>query len=47
VLVVATTLAAAIVEGRKGTLSPRAGVLLLTAAALAVLAAVAHLLARM
>ena len=47
VLVVATTLAtAAIVEGRKGTISTRLGVLLLTAAALAVLAAVLHLLAR-
>ena len=47
VLVAATILAAMVVlEGRNGNLSPRVGVLLLTAAALAVLAAVVHLLAR-
>ena len=47
VTVVAITLAAAtIAETNRGTLSFRVGVLLLTAAMLAVLVAVVHLLAR-
>ena len=47
VTMVAITLATAtIAETNRGTLSFRVGVLLLTAAALAVLAAVVHLLAR-
>ena len=47
VLVAATILAAVAVSwGRDGTLSPRAGVLLLTVAALAVFAALLHMLAR-
>ena len=47
VTVVAITLAAAtIAETNRGSLSYRVGVLLLTAAALAVLAALLHVLAR-
>jgi hypothetical protein len=48
VAVVAITLAAAtIAETNRGSLNYRVGVLLLTGAALAVLAAVLHLLARL
>ena len=47
VLVAATLLAVAVfMEGRKGTLTSRAGVLLLTLAMLAVVAALLHMLAR-
>ena len=46
VAAVAIALAAAIAETNRGTLSFRVGVLLPTAAVLAVLAAVVHLLAR-
>ncbi len=47
VLVVATTLAAAvIVEGKKGSLPSRVGVLLLTVAMLAAVAALLHMAAR-
>lgn len=45
-LVAATILAAVAVSWGDGTLSPRAGVLLLTVAALAVFAALLHMLAR-
>ena len=46
-LVAATIVAVVVVVGgRNGTLSPRAGVLLLTLAALAAFAALLHLLAR-
>ncbi len=47
VLVAATILAVVVfMEGRKGTLTSRAGVLLLTLAMLAVVAALLHMLAR-
>ncbi len=47
VLVAATLLAVVVfMEGRKGTLTSRAGVLLLTLAMLAVVAALLHMLAR-